>query len=327
MLQVYSGTNGYLTKLVPEYTPQPETVVWVDLFMPTAEEVKKVEQYLDIELPTRDEMAEIELSDRLYRERGAIFMTMTTVVDIESEHPVKMPITFILKAKTLITVRHVDPRSFTSFITRMQRPGAGKCSDGEFVLIELLESIIDRIADALEMVGDQVDGISQEVFRNKNTSASKKTHDLQSLIEEIGHKGDLITKVRETLVSLSRLVTFYNASEGGERKIPKDIRQRLRLVLRDSTSLGEQAVFLSGNINFLLDATLGLINLEQNQIIKIFSVAAVVFLPPTLIASIYGMNFHVMPELSWEFGYPFAIGLMIVSAIMPYLYFKRRGWL
>jgi magnesium transporter len=194
-------------------------------------------------------------------------------------------------------------------------------------MLGLLEAVVDRIADALELVGDEVDAISREVFRNKASSATKKTRDLRSLIERIGSQGDNLTMIRESLISIIRLVTFHAALEGGNPKPSREGRQRTKLIQRDASSLGDHAAFLSNKVNFLLDATLGLINLEQNQIIKIFSVAAVVFLPPTLVASVYGMNFAHMPELQWLLGYPWAIGLMIVSAILPYLYFKRRGWL
>jgi len=194
-------------------------------------------------------------------------------------------------------------------------------------MLGLIEAIIDRTADALERVGDEVDVISREVFRNKAKSVSKKTRDLQSLIEQIGTKGDFLTKLRESLVSITRLIAYHSAVDRRTHRTSKEVRQRVKLIQRDAAALGEHAIFLSGKINFLLDATLGLINLEQNQIIKIFSVAAVVFLPPTLVASIYGMNYDFMPELHWSFGYPFALGMMLVSAILPYFYFKRRGWL
>ena len=191
----------------------------------------------------------------------------------------------------------------------------------------LIEALIDRMADALERLGNEIDVISREVFRSKVDKATKKTRNLQSFIEQIGRKGDFLTMVRESLVSISRLVAYHVAVESGDRKLTKETRQRIKLIQRDAASLGEHASFMANKINFLLDATLGLINLEQNQIIKIFSVAAVVFLPPTLVASIYGMNFDFMPELQLTLGYPLAIVLMVLSAILPFVYFKRRGWL
>lgn len=334
MLRIYAGQNGRFTTIENFDQPEASGAVWLDLLNASNEDVKRVETYLKIAIPTRDEMAEIELSDRLYNEDDAEFMTMTAVADVEGDDPVKAPITFILKGQTLVTVRHVDSKPFIQYMAKVQRGIAGPCASGEVIMLGVIEAIIDRVADTLERVGDEADAISREVFRNKAENAAKKTRDLQSLIEQIGRKGDLLTKVRESLISTTRLAAYHSAveigrlsSEASRRKSRKDARERIKLIQRDAASLADHAIFLSGKINFLLDATLGLINLQQNQIIKIFSVAAVVFLPPTLVASIYGMNFDVMPELKWMLGYPWALGLMALSAIVPYWFFKRRGWL
>lgn len=329
MLRIYKSQNSrlVLVDLLDGLACQ-EPVIWFDLFNPSSEETRLVEERLGIAIPTRDEMQEIELSDRLYQEDGAEFMTMTATAKLDSDYPAKVPVTFILKGATLVTVRHAEPKPFQVYANRIMKPNGAACETGELVMLGLLEAMIDRTADALERAGNDVDQISREVFRKSNASATKKTRDLQSLIEQIGQKGDLLTVIRESLVSIGRLVAYHVAIEGSTpRKAAKESRQRIKLVQRDAASLGDHALFLSNKINFLLDATLGLINLEQNQIIKIFSVAAVVFLPPTLVASIYGMNFDLMPELQWRLGYPLAIGLMILSAVMPFLYFKRRGWL
>ncbi|GEC33730.1 magnesium transporter [Sinorhizobium fredii] len=329
MLRIYKSQDGHLV-LVDRAAGLAiqEPVTWFDLFNPSADETRFVEDHLGIAIPTRDEMQEIELSDRLYQEDGAEFMTMTATAKLDSDYPVKVPVTFVLKGATLITVRHADPKPFQLYATRIQKPNGAVCETGELVMLGLLEAMIDRIADALERAGNEVDGISREVFRKSHASATKKTRDLQSLIEQIGQKGDLLTTIRESLVSIGRLVAYHVALEGSAaRKAAKESRQRVKLIQRDAASLGDHALFLSNKINFLLDATLGLINLEQNQIIKIFSVAAVVFLPPTLVASIYGMNFEIIPELHWRLGYPYALAAMAISALLPYLYFKRRGWL
>lgn len=327
MLRIYAGQNGHLAAVAELETLQGSNPLWLDLFNPTVEEVRLVQQALNLEIPTKAEMAEIELSDRLYRENGAEFMTMTVVANIEAERSIKSPITFILKGETLVTVRHAEPRPFLTYAMKAQREGAEPCTSGEMTMLGLIEAVIDRTADALERISDEVDAISHEVFQNKAKTVSKKTRDLQSLIVQIGVKGDLLTKLRESLVSIQRLVSYHGAKEKSARKGKKDTAQRIRLIQRDAASLGDHAIFLSGKINFLLDATLGLINLEQNQIIKIFSVAAVVFLPPTMVASIYGMNFEQMPELHLPFGYPLALCIMAASALLPFLYFKRRGWL
>ena len=180
-------------------------VVWFDLFNATQDETRSVENRLGIEIPTRDEMQEIELSDRLYQEDGAEFMTMTAATELESDNPVKVPITFILKGTTLVTVRHADPKPFQTYTARMQRLNGASCETGELTMLGLLEAMIDRTADALERAGSEIDGISREVFRKSKASATKKTRDLQSLIEQIGQKGDLLTIVRESLVSVGRL--------------------------------------------------------------------------------------------------------------------------
>ncbi|RVI74250.1 magnesium transporter, partial [Sinorhizobium meliloti] len=321
MLRIYKSQNSrlVLVDLLDGLACQ-EPVIWFDLFNPSSEETRLVEERLGIAIPTRDEMQEIELSDRLYQEDGAEFMTMTATAKLDSDYPAKVPVTFILKGATLVTVRHAEPKPFQVYANRIMKPNGAACETGELVMLGLLEAMIDRTADALERAGNDVDQISREVFRKSNASATKKTRDLQSLIEQIGQKGDLLTVIRESLVSIGRLVAYHVAIEGSTpRKAAKESRQRIKLVQRDAASLGDHALFLSNKINFLLDATLGLINLEQNQIIKIFSVAAVVFLPPTLVASIYGMNFEVMPELTWRFGYPYALILMIASALLPYV--------
>jgi magnesium transporter len=306
-----------------------QTVVWYDLISPTAEEERDVSECLGIVVPTMDEMEDIELSSRLYQEDGAEFMTMTVLTRPDAGTPLKVPVTFIVKGNVLVTVRHSEPRPFDAFMARARKAnGLGLHSaTGELIMTGLIEAIIDRMADTLERLGNDIDQISRDVFAAKASKANKKQRDLQELMRAIGQKGEFITVTRESLVSVSRVVAYYAAIDGVDRKLPKEMRQRLKLLQRDATSLGDHSAFLSGKINFLLDATLGLINLEQNQIIKIFSVASVMFLPPTLVASVYGMNFAYQPELQWHYGYHSAIVLMVVSMAVPYLYFKRKGWL
>lgn len=321
MLRTYSCVNDALT----EHAASP---VWFDLFNPTEGEIVSVEQSLGISIPSRDEMEEIELSARLYQEDGAEFMTMTVLTKLDDDEPIKSPVTFILKDQTLITVRFADPKPFQAYSLRAQKTNAGLSASGEAVMLGLLEALSDRIADALEKITNDVDKISRGVFAKSAGNARKKTHDLQSVIIQIGRRSELLTIIQESLVSLGRLVAYHTAAEAkvgnGQRKA---VRQQIKLIQRDATSLSEYADSLNSRLTFLLEATLGLINLEQNGIIKIFSVAAVVFLPPTLVASIYGMNYDFMPELHWSFGYPFALGLMVLSAVLPYLFFKRKGWL
>ena len=339
MLRVFSRAGDRMAQtagLAPEESSGD--IVWVDLVSPTPAEDEEVEKFLGIAIPTRDEMEEIEFSSRLYLEDNAKFMTVTLLHPLDSEDVQKTPVTFILKGSVLVTVRYAEPKPFVAFLFRAQRNHAVGCETGEGVMLGLIEAVVDRLADALERISTEVDGVSHQVFRNRAKRANKKTNDLESVISQIGIKSDLVTLIQESLVSITRLAAYHSAAGMPERKVAaagaldrkagKDAnRQRTKLIERDTASLREHATFLSSKLTVLLDATLGLISVEQNKIIKIFSVAAVVFLPPTLIASIYGMNFHLIPELSWELGYPFAVGLMILSAILPYLYFKTKGWL
>jgi magnesium Mg(2+) and cobalt Co(2+) transport protein (corA) len=326
MLKAFTCIDDLLTEA--PFAGDASGLVWIDLHNPTLEEDQAIERALGITVPSQADMAEIELSSRLYHEDGAEFLTLTALANLDGDDVIKMPVTFILKGNTLVTVRWCDPRPFAAYRIRAARQKDNPPRSGEHVMLGLLEALIDRIADALERVGTDVDHISREIFRNKARNVSKKTRDLQAVIEKIGTKAELLNLIQESLVSMGRLTAYHTAMDDAQRRTAsKENRYLLKVIQRDALSLGEHARGLNGRASFLLDATLGLINLEQNQIIKIFSVAAVVFLPPTLVASIYGMNFDIMPELHWDFGYPFAIFLMILFAVLPYLFFKRKGWL
>jgi magnesium transporter len=326
MLNVFvADGRGCLSKVEPAPDqPLPATAIWLDLMTPTPDEEQRVESLLGAEIPTREEMQEIEVSSRLYEENGALYMTATVLSKADSDHPEASAISFILAADRLVTVRYAEPQSFELFAGRCQR-SPGPYARGDAVLAGLLEALIDRVADVLERIGLEVDHISHEVFEHPATP--RKAGAFQRILRALGRRGDLTTKVRESLVGINRLLMYFAQSGTANTKTAKDLRNRVRTMSRDVRSLTEHASFLSGKINFLLDATLGMINIEQNAIIKIFSVVAVVFLPPTLIASIYGMNFQFMPEIDKVYGYPLALALMLVSAIAPLLYFKRRGWL
>jgi magnesium transporter len=305
---------------------QPPTArnIWVDLISPSADEVAKVQKHLTIEIPTRAEMQEIEASSRLYQENGAYFMTATAVTSPEHDSLESSAITFILSEAYLVTVRYMNPKPFDSFAARIQKPG-GSYQSSTDLMIGLLETIIDRMADILEMHSAEVERISKAIF-SANGHRNAPQINLQETIKDIGVEGNHVSILRESLVSVSRMAIYLNQAVAKHPQVAA-IRETLKEISRDLASLADHASFMSSKVNFILDATLGMINIEQNKIIKLFSVAAVVFLPPTLIASIYGMNFELIPELSWPFGYPMAILLMIVSAILPYSYFKRKGWL
>ena len=323
MLNCFVPGNQGLDRLDPPPAEIPEECVWVDLLEPTLSEERAVERLLAIDVPSREEMREIETSNRLYEENGTLYMTATVVTKIDTDRPESAAVTFILSHNRLITNRYVDPLPFRRFIAYAERhPAAATTAPG--ILAGLLESIIERTADVLERVGVGLDDLSASVFAPE-TKAQSQARNLRGVMERIGRDGDLTSKARESLVTLARQLTFIQQSTAVQ--MPNEQRARFRSMSRDVLALADHASFVANKSSFMLQATLGLINIEQNNIIKIFSVAAAVFLPPTLIASIYGMNFHIMPELDWAFGYPLALGLILVSAVLPYLFFRRRGWL
>ncbi len=328
-LRLFAARDQKLAPLGADPTRIAEAI-WVDVLRPGVEDEALIEMALGVDVPTQEEMREIEVSSRLYMDGEAAFMTAMVLSHTDADDVVISPITFILSGARLVTVRYEEPRVFTTFPERAQKTAIG-CTDAESVLMGLLDAIIDRLADVLERVALEIDGLSRDIFRpgkpgQKKNRKPRTSEDYQLLLETIGRKYDITSNIRDSLVTLERLSSFFlNVSQ--QRKTSKDLTARIKSFSRDTDALSEHVDSISQKIIFLLDATLGMVNIEQNAIIKIFSVAATIFLPPTLIASVYGMNFDFMPELSWPFGYPFAIGLMIVSAILPFVYFKQKGWL
>jgi magnesium transporter len=301
----------------------PAAAVWIDLVTPTVQEDKLVEHFLGIAVPTREEMQEIEVSSRLYVENGARYMTATLMCASDTATPKTTAVTFILSSHRLCTVRYDDPRPFAIVEHKLARNCSPKVA-GESVLIDLLDAIIDRSADILERIAAEVDQVSHTIFEPDNAEAAPV---YKEILKTLGRKGDLTSKVRESQVSVGRLLSFL-ANEAEGMKWPKDAKLQLQSMQRDVTSLSDHATYLANKITFLLDALLGSVSIQQNDIIKIFSIAAVVFMPPTLVASIYGMNFKTgMLELEWAYGYPWALGLMVMAAVVPLLVFKWKKWL
>jgi magnesium transporter len=323
MINAYASDGGRL-QLTEPGDAALLSAVWLDLFEPTKEEEAAVERALGIDVPMREEMEEIEISSRLYIENNAVYMTATWPANTDGDDPHLAPVTFVLAGERLVTVRYHEPRTFQTFSSRACRAALG-CHNGEAVLVALLEAQVDRLADVLERIGRDIAQISREVFQRPGAKLSTGAR-FQLVLQAIGRKGDLTSNIRDCLGSLLRMIGFMGNVTLQARN-DKELRARIGTLASDCQSIIDHAGFLTQKVMFLLDATLGHISIEQNAIIKIFSVAAVVFLPPTLIASIYGMNFDFMPELAWPVGYPLALLLMVVSAVLPFWYFKRRRWL
>jgi len=269
----------------------PDTATWVDLEEPTREEEALVERCIRMDVPTESEMAEIEPSSRLYERDGALYMTVSVLVGLRDGEPRTTPISFVLTDNRLVTVRYATPKPVRVFEEHARRdPSLVK--DAPTALFRMIDAIIDRLADELEAVAGTIEEISGTIFNRRMDARRIPADRLTALLTKIGRTQILLAKIRYSSVSTTRMLSF-----------------------------------LSDNLQFLLDASLGLISIEQNAAMKLFSWAAVVFLPPTLIAGIYGMNFRYFPELNWHYGYAISIGLMVASAVGPYLYFKRRGWI
>jgi magnesium transporter len=325
MLSAYVSRGASLERqVIDENGTVPEGAVWFDLVTPTLPEDKLLERALGIAVPTREEMQEIEVSSRLYVENGARYMTATLMCQSDTASPKTTAVTFILSGRKLVTVRYDEPKPFTLISAKLARACAPTIS-GETVLMDLLDAVIDRAADILERAGVEIDRVSHDIFEPEGRRVDR-TITYRYILKTIGRKGDLTSKVRESLVSIGR-VLLYLANEADAMKWPKEMRSQLKTMQRDVQSLSDHASYLGNKITFLLDAMLGVMSVEQNNIIKIFSIAAVVLLPPTLVATIYGMNFKNMPELSWEYGYPLALVLMVVAALLPYVFFKWKRWL
>jgi magnesium transporter len=321
MLTAYHLDQQRLTE-APSAEPLSQRVAWIDLNEPTTAEERQVEALMGIGIPTREEMAEIEVSSRLYSERGTLYMTASVIVGGDGPSPQTTPVTFIVGDGRLVTVRYAEPGAFRIFRKQAERPDS-RFADADAVFVALIEAIIDRTADVLESVSQKVDGLSRDVFQ-KEAAANAMTRDYKAMLRQLGRNGDLTSKVRESLVSLGRLVNFLAAEC---KAAHSDLAERTNTMLADIKSLTDHATYVSGTTAFLLDAMLGLINIEQNAIIKIVSVVSVLIMPPTLVATVYGMNFDFMPEIHWRLGYPLALAAMVLSGLLPYLYFKRRGWL
>lgn len=298
--------------------------LWIDLYEPSPEEERTVEALLSIDVPTREEMREIESSNRLYEEDGGLYLTTTIVTRLDTDLPQNTQITFILKDGRLITNRYADALPFRRYVSYAERHPLN-CNTHVAVLAGITEAVVNRVADVIERISADLDDISASVFARHGARRSRLTRNYRAVLERVGMNGELIAKVRESLVSFGRMLAFVQQT--GNLTLSNEVRSRLRTLSRDVVAMGDYASFLGNNVSFVLDATLGMISIDQNNILKIFSVVTVFLLPPSVIGAIYGMNFEHIPWAHESWGFMAALGLMLVSSLVPYLLFKRRGWL
>lgn len=334
MICFYAVRDGALVGLGDSGEALPEGALWIDLHSPTAEEEARVERALGLDIPTRAEMAEIAESARLYDEGEALYMTAPVVAGAGERRPVAASVTFVLTPHALVTVRYADPLPFRAFEAQCARhpelgAGAGR------LFLALVGSIVDRVAHLLEGAEAELDRLSDAIFAEDATGMAtegdrpargrRARTDLMAVIKQLGRANTLAARLRDSLAGIGRMLAFYRGAMG--ERLEEAQRASLKALERDIRSLAEHQAKLAHEVGFLLEATLGLIDVEQNRIIRVFTIAAVIALPPTLIGTIYGMNFEHMPELQWRFGYPLALLVMGASAVLPYLWFRRRGWL
>ena len=296
----------------------PGDTIWIDLIEPTHGEDAAVEKALGISIPTRAEMSELEASSRLYREDGATYVTADILHRGDDDLPGIDPVTFVLTHGPMVTIRYFDPRPFTLFTDKLKREPS-LCTTGADTFLNLMEAIIDRASDVLSGLAAKVEGVGAHVF------TEGKKGGFEPLITKLGRAHIANARIEQSLSGLARIFAFVAVDDWFEHQ--EEPREHLRSLGRDAASLISHNQAIAAGINFQLSAALGLINIEQSSIFKMFSIFTAVLMPPTLIGAIYGMNFEHMPELNWTAGYPMALGLMVLSAAAPLLYFKRRGWI
>ncbi|NWF66704.1 MAG: magnesium/cobalt transporter CorA [Campylobacterales bacterium] len=297
-----------------ENPPLKEKIIWVDMISPTISEIRYITTNYQVEFPTKQETEEIEISSRYWEEDDNITINSYFLIN-EKDNPYNETVSFILTDEFLITIRYKELRTFDECTKKiLSTPRAFK--DGYYVFSNILDIRIDADADILEFLSREITRLRKQVF-------SDYSNDDEEILESISLYEDLNMKVRENLMDKQRILSSFLRSD----KISLNLKEEVKIMLKDIISLVDYTEFNFERLDYLQNVFVGLLSIEQNKVIKIFTVVSVIFLPPTLIASLYGMNFQFMPELNWKFGYPFAVALMIISSILPIYIFKRKGWL
>jgi magnesium transporter len=308
----------------------PTTVAWIDLLRPEPDEVAFVKRTSGLDVPSIGDLSEIESSSRLRNQNGAIYLSAPLIYRAESDQPLTTPVGFVLMRERLITVRFEELNLFKTFIDRDLTAESDPLSSAA-VFAGLMDAIADRLADILENIATELDELSHRLFHTPATEPAarrppaRESADLRIILRRVGHSGDLASKIRDSLLGIGRIVPYVSTVAADW--LPPEIKPRLDTVRQDVLSLSDYDTHIVNKVQLLLDATLGLINVEQNNIIKVLTIVSVVGIPPTLIASMYGMNFKGMPEYDWSWGYPYGLALIALSAILPVAWFKWRGWI
>lgn len=316
--------TAYTTSEHAEASSALPMVSWIDLLQPTNEERASVEGGYGLNLPSREELSQVELSSRLSERNGALYLSMPAVSHMSGLDQAQSPLGFVLSEKLLVTIRYAQLHAFETVAEKRSKDGGSLSSVETFAA--LVDGMLELSADVIEQIAAELDGVSRAVFSKlgKQNHVTQSNDELRRVLIGVGTAGERLSRIRDSVLGLQRIIPFVAGTE--LHWIPANIRVRLKTTQNDLSSLTEYETHLSNKVQFLLDAVLGFINTKQNDIFQVLTVISIVGIPPTLVASIYGMNFKNMPELSWTWGYPYSLVLILLSAILPILWFKWRKW-
>jgi magnesium transporter len=323
MLTIYRDHEGAVRS--SKELDLPKAVIWVDLVDPTDDERAFVEQRAKVRVPSKEALSEIEASSRVYTERGVLYLSTSVMARADADDAHLTPAGFILLPTMLITVRYAKLSSFEAVAAQVKSDET--LASGVGVFTALIEAMVDRGADILETLGAELDRTSRSIFRgdaSRSLGTGRKGDILRNTLKDVGLIGDRVSQCRDVLLGTGRIASF--AADLGQDWITPEFKVRLGAAVKDIASLDDYEAHLAGKVQFLLDAVLGFITIEQNDLFKVLTIASVVGIPPTIMAGIWGMNFKFMPELGWTLGYPIALVLIILSALVPLAWFKIRGW-
>jgi len=316
MLATYPESDG---------KPSLAAAVWIDLHNPTKEEVDAVGKELGMDVPEREDLEEIESSSRLQAdEDGRLILSLPLIAHEDDDGPT--PLGFVLTPSTLLTVHFTKLHTFEMARKALTRHKQD-CSSSE-IFAMLIDAMIDFAADTLEKTSSELNGVSRQVFRRYSSTRqhniARSNRRMRETLVSVGACGEQLSQIREVILGMERILPFV--ADKGKDWIDAKIAAKFKVAGQDLQSLSDFEVHLSNKVQFLLDAVLGFINTEQNDIFKVLTIASVVGIPPTFFASMWGMNFKSIPEYNWAHGYTFGLSVIIISTVLPIAWFKWRGW-
>jgi magnesium transporter len=327
MLTAFACVDGRVDRILAHGAAALDAAHWIDLVDATDEEAKLVEQATGLHVAKYAELSEIERSSRLATRNGALYLSMPMLVRPEDTDRRARPLGFVLTRDRIITIRFGASPVFDAFIARITEADPAFDSPAA-LLVSLLETMVDRLADLLEQLQADLDQASVRLFREElggKLAPRRENEALRNMLQIVGRSGDFLSRIRDSLLGVGRIVPYV--AHGAAAWLSDELRSRLETLRQDVVSLNDYDAHLANKVQFLLDATLGFINTAQNNIIKVLTVVSVVGIPPTLVASIYGMNFKDMPELNWTYGYPYGLTLIVITALAPLVWFRIKGWI